>query len=130
MRRLFDLICSWRWEACRHLERVERQLFTAVFQWAEDSDAHDASLVVGAASVEPNYVQYLYQTHTILSLVSIGMGIALVPSTAQHLPSERIIFKQIELGGACAELHLAWRKDDPDPVTKNFRSFILGLSGV
>jgi len=83
-----------------------------------------------AAGVEPSYVQYLYQTHTILSLVSIGMGIALVPSTAQHLPSERIIFKQIELGGACAELHLAWRRDDPDPVTKNFRSFVLGLSGV
>jgi DNA-binding transcriptional LysR family regulator len=84
--------------------------------------------VFRAAGVEPSYVQYLYQTHTILSLVSIGMGIALVPSTAQHLPSERIIFKEIELGGACAELHLAWRKDDLDPVTKNFRSFILGLS--
>lgn len=83
-----------------------------------------------AAGVEPSYVQYLYQTHTILSLVSIGMGIALVPSTAQHLPSERILFKDIELGGAAAELHLAWRKDDPDPVTANFRAFILGLSSA
>lgn len=55
------------------------------------------------------------------------MGIALVPSTAQHLPSERIVFKDIALGGACAELHLAWRKDDRDPLTQNFRSFILGL---
>ncbi|MBD1551546.1 LysR substrate-binding domain-containing protein [Pseudomonas typographi] len=81
-----------------------------------------------AAGVEPSYVQYLYQTHTIMSLVSIGMGIALVPSTAQHLPSERIIFKPIELGGAHAELHLAWRKGDPDPVTRNFRAYILGLS--
>ncbi|MDB6048709.1 MAG: Transcriptional regulator, LysR family protein [Pseudomonas sp.] len=80
-----------------------------------------------AAGVEPSYVQYLYQTHTILSLVSIGLGIALVPSTAQHLPSERIVFKQIELGGASAELHLAWRKNDPDPVTQSFRAFILGL---
>lgn len=80
-----------------------------------------------AAGVEPSYVQYLYQTHTILSLVSIGMGIALVPSTAQHLPSERIVFKDIALGGACAELHLAWRKDDQDPLTQNFRSFILDL---
>lgn len=80
-----------------------------------------------APGVEPSYVQYLYQTHTILSLVSIGLGIALVPSTAQHLPSERIIFRDIDLGGANAELHLAWRKDDRDPVTSNFKSFILDL---
>lgn len=80
-----------------------------------------------AAGIEPHYVQYLYQTHTILSLVNIGMGIALVPSTAQHLPSEQVVFKPIELGGAHAELHLAWRKGEADPLVANFREYVKGL---
>jgi DNA-binding transcriptional LysR family regulator len=79
-----------------------------------------------AASVEPLYVQYRFQTHTILSLVAAGMGMALVPGSAQGLHAGRVAFRQIDLGGAAAELHLAWRRNADDPVAGAFRAFILG----
>jgi len=76
-------------------------------------------------NIEPDYVQYLYQTHTILSLVDIGMGSALVPESAQHTKTDNVVFRQVDLGNAQVELHLAWRKGEIDPVTLKFKSFVL-----
>ena len=70
-----------------------------------------------AERVSPRYVQYLTQDHTILALVSTGIGMALVPSTARRLTFQGVVFREIELGeGICAELHLAWRTENRHPV--------------
>lgn len=78
-----------------------------------------------AAGVEPRYVQYLFQSHTILSLVSAGMGLALVPSSARQLRLEHVEFRTIDLSGSASELHLAWHRDSDKPVAATLRSFIL-----
>lgn len=69
-----------------------------------------------AAACAPKYVQYISYPHTILSLVSAGMGLGLVPVSAARLHFEDVCFKEIELGGACAELHLAWRTRGDNPA--------------
>lgn len=80
--------------------------------------------VFRTANVEPDYVQYLYQTHTILSLVDVGMGVALVPESAQQTGAPNVKFRQIDLGNTHVELHLAWRTGEADPVTLKIRSLI------
>lgn len=83
--------------------------------------------VFRAAGVEPRYIQYLFQTHTILSLVSAGMGLALVPNSARQLRLEHVQFRPIDLSGTAAELHLAWHRDANKPVVSTLRSFILDM---
>lgn len=77
-------------------------------------------------SVAPDCVQYIGHTHSILSLVDEGLGVALVPKSAQRmrfgnvryraLPSEVPVF---------AELHLCWRKEADNPAALSLRESLL-----
>ena len=72
---------------------------------------HLVTSVLRASEVLPNYVQYIHQITTILGLVGVGMGIALVPESAQSLNFEGVIFRALRLSPkAYAELHLVWRR--------------------
>jgi DNA-binding transcriptional LysR family regulator len=51
--------------------------------------------VFRSADVMPNYVQYISQTHTILALVSAGLGLALVPESARKLQFDGIVLRPI-----------------------------------
>ncbi len=70
-----------------------------------------------SAGVEPDVVQYIGSTLTILSLVNAGMGIALVPRSATWLKLDGLVFRSIDLGpGVKSDLHLIWRGDSDNPV--------------
>jgi len=70
-----------------------------------------------SAGVEPNVVQYIGSTLTILALVNAGMGVALVPQGAASLKFDDVVFRPIELGsGVRSELHLVWRDDSDNPA--------------
>lgn len=70
-----------------------------------------------SAGIEPEVVQYIGSTLTILSLVNAGVGIALVPRSAASLKLDGLVFREIELGaGVRSELHLIWRDDSDNPV--------------
>lgn len=80
-------------------------------------------MLVGAfrvAGCAPRYVQYITYPHSMLSLVSAGMGMALVPRSATRLRLENVRYAEIDLNGAFAELHLAWRKTGSDAATQAF----------
>jgi DNA-binding transcriptional LysR family regulator len=51
--------------------------------------------VFRSADVMPNYVQYISQTHTILALVSAGLGLALVPESARKLQFDGVVLRPI-----------------------------------
>lgn len=77
-------------------------------------------MLVGAfrvAGCTPRFVQYITYPHSMLSLVSAGMGMALVPRSAARLRFENVRYVDIDLNGAHAELQLAWRKTCSDPAT-------------
>ncbi|NQD94596.1 LysR family transcriptional regulator [Pseudomonas sp. CrR25] len=70
-----------------------------------------------ATGVEPDYVQLLGSTLTILALVNTGMGIALVPRSATRIRFDNVVFREIALApGIRSELHLIWRDDNDDPA--------------
>jgi DNA-binding transcriptional LysR family regulator len=79
-----------------------------------------------AAEVAPIYVQHLSQVHTILALVSAGMGLALVPESASSLRVGGVVLRELRPAPkAVAELHLAWRRGQDNPAFRMFRNLVL-----
>jgi DNA-binding transcriptional LysR family regulator len=77
------------------------------------------------AKVRPNFVQYLGPTHTILALVSAGVGCALVPASSQVIGLPNVIFRPIVLPDeARVEMFLAWRRGNDSPLIQVARNII------
>ncbi|GJG96713.1 LysR substrate-binding domain-containing protein [Cupriavidus pauculus] len=78
-----------------------------------------------AAGVAPDVVQTLSHTHSILSLVDAGMGVALVPQSARRLGYAGVGFRNIEEQvGLDVEMHLVWRRSNPHPVAAAVRKIL------
>ena len=70
--------------------------------------------------VQPHYLHQLGQTHSILGLVNVGLGCAVVPASAQALRLEQVVFKPLEGMEQQAEIFLAFCRDNPNPVLEGF----------
>jgi DNA-binding transcriptional LysR family regulator len=77
------------------------------------------------AGVQVNYLQRVGQIHSILSLVSTGQGIALVPESAQTLRFDHVIIRKVKMQPVFSELFLAWKTDNPNPALPHFLKSVL-----
>lgn len=69
------------------------------------------------AKVLPRYVQHLSQIHSILSLVRAGLGLAIVPATAEGLRMEGIVLRPLRIKAPQpVEMFLVWRRDGDNPL--------------
>ena len=73
-----------------------------------------------SASISPRYVQHVSQIHSILALVSAGIGVAMVPESARMLHFTGSVLRQMKMHPVYAELYLVWRKDNENPVLPGF----------
>ena len=71
------------------------------------------------AGFSPQVTQEAIQMQTILGLVATGLGIALIPASAQHLRCTGVIYRRLDTN-IYVELAMAWRKDDASPVLQAF----------
>lgn len=73
------------------------------------------------AQVSPKYVHHLDQNHTILSLVSAGLGAALVPDSLTILAFPNVVFKPVEIEPSDPlEIFLVWRPENHNPALATF----------
>jgi DNA-binding transcriptional LysR family regulator len=80
--------------------------------------------------VVPDYVQHVSQTHAVLSLVSAGLGAALVPASARHAAPDGVVFRHLPLpANATARLHAVWRADNDNPALPPLRTVLQRLMG-
>jgi DNA-binding transcriptional LysR family regulator len=92
---------------------------------------HDlVTLLLNRAQVNPQNVQYITQIHSILALVSAGLGAAIVPAAAQSLHFDGVVFRVIETKPERpVELYLVWRKDNENAAVVRFLELARSSSG-
>ncbi|WP_036169724.1 LysR family transcriptional regulator [Massilia sp. 9096] len=82
---------------------------------------HDAILsCFHAAGLAPAIGQQAIQMQTIVSLVSAGMGLALVPQSVCNLMRPGVEYRALAGPTPLVETGIAWRRDNPSPVLEGF----------
>ncbi|HWJ96061.1 MAG TPA: LysR family transcriptional regulator [Telluria sp.] len=82
---------------------------------------HDAILsCFRAAGITPVIGQEAIQMQTIVSLVSAGMGLALVPQSVSNLMRPGVEYRTLADRTPLVETGLAWRRDNASPVLRGF----------
>ncbi|USX15691.1 LysR family transcriptional regulator [Oxalobacteraceae bacterium OTU3CAMAD1] len=92
-----------------------------VFPRAISPALYDAILsVFRDAGITPEIGQQAIQMQTIVSLVSAGMGMALVPQSVSNLMRPGVEYRALADTGPLVETGLAWRRDNTSPVLRGF----------
>jgi DNA-binding transcriptional LysR family regulator len=82
---------------------------------------HDAILACfRSAGITPEIGQQAIQMQTIVSLVSAGMGLALVPQSVSNLMRPGVEYRALHDPSPQVETGLAWRRDNRSPVLLGF----------
>lgn len=83
------------------------------------------SAVFHEARVAPVPVQYMHQFHSLLALVNLGWGVALVPESAATMHLDGVVYRPVELRKpAQVELDLVWRRSNDNPALLRLRQVI------
>jgi len=73
-----------------------------------------------ACGGDPHIVQHAIQMQTIISLVSAGMGVALVPESMRCLARAGVTYLNLDRPAPPLETGLIWRLDDTSATLANF----------
>jgi DNA-binding transcriptional LysR family regulator len=74
-------------------------------------------------------VQEAIQMQTIISLVSAGMGVALVPASLRHLARTGVCYIDLDGTAPVLETGIAWRSADTTPTIQRFVSVARDMHG-
>jgi DNA-binding transcriptional LysR family regulator len=92
-----------------------------IFPRAISPALYDAILsVFREAGITPEIGQQAIQMQTIVSLVSAGMGMALVPQSVSNLMRPGVEYRALNHATPLVETGLAWRRDNASPVLHGF----------
>lgn len=80
----------------------------------------------GAAGLTPRIGQEAIQMQTIVSLVSAGMGVALVPQSLRNLRRTGVVYRPLAEQAPIVETGLVWRTADVSPVLAGFLDVVRG----
>ena len=82
------------------------------------------------AGVAPQYVQHVTQIHSMLGLVHAGLAAAIVPESASGLHMNDVQFRRLATTPEKpVELHMAWRRDNRNPVLAPMRRLCSEMAG-
>src|SRR5581483_9679241 len=83
----------------------------------------------GAAGLTPRIGQEAIQMQTIVSLVSAGMGVALVPQSLRNLRRTGVVYRPLAESTPLVETGLVWRTADVSPVLSGFIEIVRAHAG-
>ena len=73
--------------------------------------------------VQPDFIQHVDESHTILGLVRAGLGVSIVPASTSVLYADKVAFRPIRQESVFAETSMIWRADASNPALETFRQF-------
>ena len=77
--------------------------------------------------ITPRLVQSITHSQAILSLVSAGIGLAIVPAATRNACFDNVVFRPLDLRQQCvAELHAIWSAENSNPALPEIRDVIAG----
>lgn len=82
------------------------------------------------ARFKPTVAQEATQIQTIISLVSAGLGIAIVPRSMQTLHREHVVYRPLQGPSVMTEMAIAYEKDNPSMALKSFLGVISNEASV
>lgn len=77
--------------------------------------------IFASNDVQVNITQYIDQSPTILSMVRAGLGLSILPASAQRFHYDNVEFRPLADLVAHAEMSMAWRPDQDNPAVTAFR---------
>jgi DNA-binding transcriptional LysR family regulator len=80
-----------------------------------------------AAGFNPRVEQEAVQMQTIVSLVSAGLGVALIPESLRHLGRTGVVYRTLREPSPLTEIVLAWRARDARPALQRFVDAVLSV---
>jgi DNA-binding transcriptional LysR family regulator len=72
------------------------------------------------AGFTPRVAQEAYQTHTVIGLVSAGIGVALVPASTQKIGLAGVAYRALREATPESRTAVAWRRAEASPVVAAF----------
>jgi DNA-binding transcriptional LysR family regulator len=72
------------------------------------------------AGFSPNVAQEAIQMQTVVSLVSSGLGVALVPQSVSNLGRQGVVYRRLADKHPRLDLWLAWRRGAPGAAVRDF----------
>ncbi|MDR6444334.1 DNA-binding transcriptional LysR family regulator [Paraburkholderia terricola] len=110
---------------CRHKKIELKQLHNQPFIMHSPLHGkyfHDRIMsMLATEDVQLNITQYIDQTPTILSLVRAGLGVGILPASAQRFHYDNVEFRSIANNSTQAEMSMAWRSDQDNPAVTAFK---------
>jgi DNA-binding transcriptional LysR family regulator len=82
-----------------------------------------------SAGFAPQVVQEAEQLHTLLSLVSAGLGVTLVPQWVARVQQPGVIYIPLDDPLTSYELIAAWNPSTDNPAVANFLQIATGIAG-
>nr|WP_314580375.1 LysR family transcriptional regulator [uncultured Pseudomonas sp.] len=102
----------------------------AFVMYAADEGRYFYDCIAGLfamTGVTPHYVYHLGQTHTVVSMVRAGLGVAIVPASAVQLHSDKLVFRPLKDAELHAELYMVSRQDNDNPALPAFKRLVDAL---
>ncbi|HEY9631708.1 MAG TPA: LysR family transcriptional regulator [Coleofasciculaceae cyanobacterium] len=79
------------------------------------------------AGFKPKVKQEAAWISTVLSLVSGGVGVSLLPANVKNLQRTGVVYRSLEGNFPTLEIGAVWRKDNPSVVLQNFLKILQNL---
>jgi DNA-binding transcriptional LysR family regulator len=81
--------------------------------------------------IAPRIVQSMTHSQAILSLVSAGIGLAIVPAGTQNACFDNVVFRPMDLQEECiSELHAIWSAENRNPVLPEVLNLVAGVAAA
>jgi DNA-binding transcriptional LysR family regulator len=81
--------------------------------------------ICSGAGFAPQVAQEATQMQTIVSLVSAGLGVAIVPASIRNLHRERVVYRPIGPGTVMTEMAVAYDRTNSSNVLENFLQVVV-----